>query len=92
MAPPSARLRADWFSIQSARYAEKHRRYRGVDFAVFYHPRHEWNVDRMLDAMEGSLDYYLAIYPHRARTVRLLHDSGLGTYAFPSVYFVGRKM
>jgi SAM-dependent methyltransferase len=41
---------------------------------------------------EATLDYYLAIYPHRARTVRLLHKSGLGTYAFPSIYFVGRKM
>jgi SAM-dependent methyltransferase len=41
---------------------------------------------------EATLDYYLAIYPHRARTVRLLHSSGLGAYAFPSIYFVGRKM
>ncbi|HEY5810787.1 MAG TPA: class I SAM-dependent methyltransferase [Povalibacter sp.] len=41
---------------------------------------------------DATLDYYLAIYPHRARTVRLLHNTGLGTYAFPSVYFVGQKM
>ena len=41
---------------------------------------------------DATLDYYLAIYPRRARTVRLLHASGLGTYAFPSVYFVGRKI
>jgi SAM-dependent methyltransferase len=41
---------------------------------------------------EATLDYYTAIYPHRARTVRLLHSSGLGTYAFPSIYFLGRKM
>lgn len=41
---------------------------------------------------EATLDYYLAIYPHRARIVRLLHDSGLGSYAYPSVYFVGRKI
>ena len=41
---------------------------------------------------EATLDYYLAIYPHRARTMRLLHSSGLGAYAFPSIYFIGRKM
>jgi SAM-dependent methyltransferase len=41
---------------------------------------------------DATLDYYLAIYPHRARAVRLLHRSGLGNYAFPSIYFVGRKM
>jgi ubiquinone/menaquinone biosynthesis C-methylase UbiE len=41
---------------------------------------------------EATLDYYLANYPHQARTVRLLHNSGLGTYAFPSIYFVGEKV
>ena len=41
---------------------------------------------------DATLDYYLAIYPRRARTVRLLHGSGLGTVAFPSIYFVGQKM
>jgi ABC-2 type transport system permease protein len=50
------------FSVQSARYAEKHRRYRGIDFAVYYHPQHAWNVDRMLDAMQASLDIYQANY------------------------------
>jgi ABC-2 type transport system permease protein len=53
MAP--TRLR---FSVQSARYAEKHRKHHGVDLGVYYHPRHHWNVDRMLDAMAASLDYY----------------------------------
>jgi hypothetical protein len=50
------------FSIQSARYAEKHRRYAGVDLAVYYHPAHAWNVDRMLDALAASLDYYQASF------------------------------
>jgi ABC-2 type transport system permease protein len=48
------------FSVQSARYAEKHRRHAGVDLAVYYHPAHGWNVDRMLDALAASLDYYQA--------------------------------
>lgn len=48
------------FAVLSARYAEKHRTYRGIDFAVYYHPAHGWNVDRMLDAMTASLDYYQA--------------------------------
>jgi ABC-2 type transport system permease protein len=47
------------FVVQSGRYAEKHRQHRGVDLAVYYHPGHEWNVDRMLEAMTVSLDYYL---------------------------------
>lgn len=40
---------------------------------------------------DATLDYYLAIYPHRAATVRMLHSSGLGRFAFPSIYFVGSK-
>ena len=48
------------FVVLSARYSEKHRRHRGIDLAVYYHPAHKWNVDRMLDAMEASLDYYQA--------------------------------
>lgn len=48
------------FSIQSARYAEKHRQHDGVDLAVYYHPRHHRNVERMLDTMAASLDYYQA--------------------------------
>jgi hypothetical protein len=41
---------------------------------------------------DATLDYYLAMYPHRARTVRLLHGTGAGNFAFPSVYFVGRNL
>lgn len=41
---------------------------------------------------EATLDYYLAMYPHWAGTVRMLHNSGLGTFAFPGVYFLGRKV
>jgi SAM-dependent methyltransferase len=40
---------------------------------------------------DATLDYYLAIYRDRARTIRLLHTSGLGRFAFPSVYFTGGK-
>ena len=43
------------------------------------------------DVDDATLDYYLAQYPNRARTVRMLHSSGLGTFAFPSIYFVGQK-
>jgi hypothetical protein len=48
------------FSVQSARYAERHRRHGGVDLAVYYHPAHAWNVERMLDALAAALDYYQA--------------------------------
>jgi len=70
------------FSVQSARYAEKHRRYKGVDFAVYYHPRHAWNVDRMLDAMATSLDYYTANFgPYQFDHFRIVEFPAYAGYA-----------
>ena len=70
------------FSVQSARYAEKHRKHAGVDFAVYYHPRHAWNIDRMLDAMAASLDYYQANFgPYHLDHFRVVEFPGYHGYA-----------
>ena len=62
-----------------------------VDFNQGVTPSRSVRFRRLL-LSDATLDYYLAIYPNRARTVRLLQNSGLGTLAFPSIYFVGQKM
>jgi hypothetical protein len=49
-----------FFSIQSARYAERRRRHAGADLVVYYHPTHAWNIHRMLDTLAAGLDYYQA--------------------------------
>lgn len=70
------------FSVQSARYAEKHRKHGGVDLAVYYHPRHHWNVDRMLDTMAASLDYYQANFgPYQHDHFRVVEFPGYREYA-----------
>lgn len=70
------------FSIQSARYAEKHRRHAGVDLAVYYHPGHPWNVDRMLDALAASLDYYQASFgPYPFDHARIVEFPGYLDFA-----------
>jgi hypothetical protein len=70
------------FSVQSARYAEAHRKHGGVDLAVYYHPRHHWNVDRMLDAMAASLDYYQANFgPYQHDHFRVVEFPGYREYA-----------
>jgi ABC-2 type transport system permease protein len=70
------------FSIQSARYAEKHRNHGGVDLAVYYHPRHHWNVDRMLDAMAFSLDYFQTNFgPYQHDHFRVVEFPGYREYA-----------
>ena len=70
------------FSVQSARYAEKHRMHAGVDLGVYYHPAHEWNVDRMLDALAASLDYFQANFgPYQFDHVRIVEFPGFEYYA-----------
>jgi hypothetical protein len=70
------------FSVQSARYAERHRRHAGVDLAVHYHAAHPWNVDRMLDALAASLDYYRESYgPYQFDHVRIVEYPGYTNFA-----------
>lgn len=62
-----------FFSIQSARYAVKTREHKDVQMAVYYHPGHEWNVDRMLNAGELSLDYFQANFsPYQFHQIRFI--------------------
>jgi ABC-2 type transport system permease protein len=70
------------FSMQSARYAEKHRLHNGIDLGVYYHPGHDWNVDRMLDAAAVSLDYYQANFgPYQFDHVRIVEFPGYRYFA-----------
>ncbi|HYD53590.1 MAG TPA: M1 family aminopeptidase [Gemmatimonadaceae bacterium] len=70
------------FSIQSARFAERHRRHGGVDLAVYHHPGHAWNVDRMLDALAASLDYYRANFgPYPFDHARIVEFPGYQDFA-----------
>lgn len=70
------------FSVQSARYAETRRRHAGVDLAVYHHPGRAWNVDRMLDALAASLDYYQANFgPYPFGHVRILEYPGYTNFA-----------
>lgn len=70
------------YSIQSARYAVKHRVHDGVDFAIYYDSAHAWNVDRMLDALGPSLDYFKASFgPYPLDHVRIVEYPGYANYA-----------
>lgn len=70
------------FSVQSARYAERHRRHAGVDLAVYYHPAHGWNVDRMLDALAASLDHYQSSFgPYQFGHMRIVEYPGYANNA-----------
>jgi aminopeptidase N len=72
----------DFFSIQSANYAVRERQHNGVELQVYYHPAHDFNVDRMLDAMGTSLDYYRANFgPYQFDYARIVEFPGYATFA-----------
>lgn len=71
-----------FFSVQSARYAEKTAMADGVKLSVFYDPKHSYNVDRMLAAMKTSLGYYRANFgPYQFDYARIIEFPGYATFA-----------
>jgi aminopeptidase N/ABC-type transport system involved in multi-copper enzyme maturation permease subunit len=75
-----------FFSLQSAHYAVKTDRVQlpagPVDLAVYYHPAHAYNVDRMLTAMKTSLELYSeAFSPYQFNQARVLEFPAYATFA-----------
>jgi ABC-type transport system involved in multi-copper enzyme maturation permease subunit len=72
----------NFFSIQSARYVVKRDTWRDVDLAVYYHPAHAYNVDRMLKAMRESLEYYSTNFsPYQFKQARILEFPAYASFA-----------
>jgi aminopeptidase N len=71
-----------FFSIQSADYAKSERQADGVTLQVYYHDEHDFNVERMLDAMETSLRYYRANFgPYQFPHARIIEFPGYASFA-----------
>jgi len=47
----------NFYAFQSARYEVRHDRWEDVTIDVYYHPGHDWNVERMIRGAQASLDY-----------------------------------
>jgi aminopeptidase N len=77
----------NFFSMQSARYDVKKATHtpkggEPVELAVYYHPAHEHNVQRMLDAMKASLDVYGERFsPYQFRQARILEFPAYANFA-----------
>ena len=72
----------NFFSVQSARYQQKHLMHDGIDLAVYYDAQHPYNVDRMLSSMATSLDYYQANFsPYQFHQARILEFPAYAGFA-----------
>ena len=79
----------NFFSVQSARYAQSRRVHNGVEMVVFHDPAHTRNVPRMLDALSASLDYYQASFsPYQFRQARIVEFPDYASYAqsYPNTF------
>ncbi len=77
----------NFFSFLSARYEVRRDRWNDVAIEIYYHPGHEYNLDRMIDATKKSLEYYSENFsPYQHRQVRILEFPRYASFAqsFPN--------
>ena len=59
----------------------------GIPIEIYYDPKHAYNVDRMIYAVQKSLDYYTANFsPYQHKQVRILEFPRYAQFAqsFPN--------
>jgi ABC-type transport system involved in multi-copper enzyme maturation permease subunit len=72
----------NFFSIQSADYKVATREHNGIKMSVYFHEGHDWNVQKMLNAMGSALDYYRAHYgPYQFNYARIVEFPGYQSFA-----------
>ncbi len=77
----------NFFAMLSARYSVKKEAWvapwgKTINLEIYYHPGHEYNLDRMMEAMKSSLSYYSAQFaPYQFRQMRILEFPRYATFA-----------
>jgi len=73
---------ANFFSFQSARYQVRRDQWHDVALEVYYDPAHAYNVERMVEGMKKSLDYFTTKFgPYQFRQMRILEFPGYERFA-----------
>jgi hypothetical protein len=63
----------NFYAFQSARYEVRHDRWEDVAIDVYYHPGHEFNVDRMIKGAKAALAYGSKRFaPYQYRELRIV--------------------
>jgi ABC-2 type transport system permease protein len=78
----------NFYSFLSGRYEVMRDKHEGVNLEIYYHPDHDYNVDRMMLGLKDGLDYYNANYtPYQHRQARIIEFPRTGggfAQAFPN--------
>jgi ABC-2 type transport system permease protein len=76
-----------FWAYLSARYEVKRDQWKGIPIEIYYDAKHPYNVDRMIDGVKKSLDYFTANFsPYQHKQVRILEFPGYARFAqsFPN--------
>jgi ABC-2 type transport system permease protein len=78
----------NFYAFLSGRYEVLKDEHDGVALEVYYHPEHDYNIDRMMNGLKAGLDYYnenYTPYQHRqARIIEFPRTGGGFAQAFPN--------
>lgn len=77
----------NFYAIQSARYVVRRDWWQDVGIEIYYHPGHEFNLDRMDRGVKQSLDYYSRQFgPYQHKVVRIVEFPRYAAFAqsFPN--------
>jgi hypothetical protein len=75
------------FSVNSARYQVRRDHWHDVNLEIYYHPGHEFDLDKMMLGMKATLDYCSAAFsPFQFRQERIIEFPRYGNFAesFPN--------
>jgi hypothetical protein len=77
----------NFYSFISAEFLVLEDKWNDVDLKVYYHKGHEYNIDKMIEAMKASLDYFTTNFsPFQHKELRIVEFPRYASFAqsFPT--------
>lgn len=72
----------NFYSMISAKYEVKRDKWNDVNLEIYYHPGHEYNLDKMMEGMKDALTYYTKNFgPYQFRQLRIMEFPRYATFA-----------
>jgi len=72
----------NFFSVMSANLEKRTVEHDGINIEVYYHKNHHWNVDRMIESSQDSLDYFQQVFgPYQHQQLRIIEFPGYRSFA-----------
>ena len=75
------------FAFVSGRYAVRKETWNNIDLEILYHPKHNYNLETMMNSMKKSIEYYSELYgPYPYRQCRIIEFPRYSAFAvsFPN--------